>query len=128
MTDFILNKMTLAKRKRISGITENAQKALLEYPWPGNVRELENVIERAAIVCADEGIDEGDLALEVQNLNRPDSRGQRPVALKDVERVHILSVLRLTNWNKAKTARMLGISRSTLWAKMREFGLEGIEE
>jgi len=128
LTDFILNKMTLAKRKRISGITENAQKALLEYPWPGNVRELENVIERAAIVCADEGIDESDLALEVQSLNRPDSRGQRPVALKDVERMHILSVLRLTNWNKAKAARMLGISRSTLWAKMKEFGLEGPEE
>ncbi len=128
LAEFILDRMSLAKRKRISGLTENAQKALLEYPWPGNVRELENVIERAAIVCADESIDDGDLALEVQSTSRPDSKGQRPVTLKDLERAHTLSVLRLTNWNKAKAARMLGISRSTLWAKMKEFGLEGIED
>ncbi|RLC48608.1 MAG: hypothetical protein DRH70_00570 [Candidatus Coatesbacteria bacterium] len=125
LSEHILNRISLAKRKRIGGFTENAQRALLEYPWPGNVRELENVIERAAIVCGDESIDEGDLALEVQSMNRPDSRGQRPVTLRDVERRHILGVLRMMDFNKAKAARMLGISRSTLWAKMKEYGLEG---
>ena len=125
LSEYILDRVSIAKRKRISGLTENAQRALLEYPWPGNVRELENVIERAAIVCVEESIDEGDLALEVQSMNRPDSRGQRPVTLRDVERRHILGVLRMMNFNKAKAARMLGISRSTLWAKVKEFNLEG---
>ncbi|HUT02519.1 MAG TPA: sigma-54 dependent transcriptional regulator [bacterium] len=125
LSEHILDRGSLAKRKRISGFTENAQRALLEYPWPGNVRELENVIERAAIVCVEDSIDEGDLALEVQSMNRPDSRGQRPVTLRNVERQHILSVLRMMDFNKAKAARMLGISRSTLWAKMKEFNLDG---
>ena len=125
LCDFCLNALVSAKRKRIVGFTKLARDALLNYSWPGNVRELENVLQRAVIICSKERIDESDLSLEPRVSS---SHLTQMTTLKEVETEHIMSVLKMENGNRARAAKVLGISRSTLWAKMKEAGLEVTED
>jgi regulatory Fis family protein len=99
---------------RLSG---RARKALLAYGWPGNIRELRNVLESAAIL-SDEGV------IEPHHLSLPAK--ERPYAsphdLVTIERQTIQNVLRETDWNKAKAAR-LGLTRQQLYVRMRRYGI-----
>ena len=126
LCDFFLNRMPQARSKQISGFADEARVALVEYSWPGNVRELENVLQRASIICPGNLIDKDDLSLDV--LDAGSGSGPHSIALKEVERLHILKVLRGVEYNKASAARLLGISRSTLWAKMKEYTIDGESE
>ena len=95
----------------------DAVRAMLRYPWPGNVRELENAIEYAVAVVRGQTIHAEDLPLEV---NEPAAGA--PVASRE-ETSALRSTLDAHKWNREDTARALGISRTTLWRKMREAGL-----
>lgn len=116
--------------KDVKGIALEAQERLLKYQWPGNVRELKNVIERAVILCNDSQLHSEHLPLELQqeipkmsktsDFSTFTSGGD---SLEDMERRHILYVLKKYNGNKSKTARVLNISRSTLREKMKNYGL-----
>lgn len=115
--------------KNILGLTEEAEKTLLHYPWPGNVRELKNVIERAVILCNDEliGVDHLPHELYIASQKAPVKIGQQltsDMSLSDMEKRHILFVLEANENNKSQTARVLGISRSTLREKLRQYGIE----
>lgn len=106
-----------------------AQELLLKYPWPGNARELRNVLERAAILCSSKLISPEDLKLERMDsfVGRPSPsiamhERNGPWSLWEVEREHILRVIDLVQGNKSEAARRLGISRSTLQEKLREYG------
>ena len=97
---------------------------LLRHAWPGNVRELEKAIERAVVLARSEVIEPDDLppALHgdrAEPFPRPDGR-----TLADVEKAHILAVLYERGWNQVQAAEALGISRTTLWRKLREYGLQ----
>lgn len=101
----------------------------MKYPWPGNVRELRNAVERMVILARGEEIGEGDLPPEIggaQTIRVSGSGGGtgglRP--LLDVEREHILSVLDLVEGNKKRAAEVLGIDRSTLYAKLKSYDEE----
>ena len=92
-------------------------KALIEHSWPGNVRELENTIQRAMHNC------EGDV-LDVPNLGLQTSSGRsnwNVGTLKDMERELILSALEQSNHNMAASAKRLGISRASLYRKVKEY-------
>ena len=95
--------------------------ALQAYAWPGNVRELENALERAAIMCQEGVIREDDLPPSV--LRGAPTTGtasaQAGRTLADVERDHIQAVLSATNGNRTHAARILGISPTTLWRKLK---------
>jgi DNA-binding NtrC family response regulator len=106
-------------RKEIGGFTQEAVDLLCSYQWPGNVRELRNAIERAAILCRSGDISAGQLAL-------PNGRpvGETPMTLNEIERAHIQKVLTMTGNNKARTARILGIARSTLNEKIKSYRFE----
>jgi DNA-binding NtrC family response regulator len=91
-----------------------ALEALHEYSWPGNVAELRAVVERARMLCRDGVIRVTDLALA------PSDHG---LELSEVERRHILAVLRANEWHQGKSAESLGISPKTLYRKIREFSL-----
>ncbi|MBI3272566.1 MAG: sigma 54-interacting transcriptional regulator [Planctomycetes bacterium] len=104
---------------------------LRRYAWPGNVRELKNAIERAVLVAAGPRIEPEDFPLELRaGLSSPEAAGgtgtcgaAAETLLRDVERRHILRVLRLAEGNKTKAAALLGVDRGTLYNKLREFGL-----
>ncbi|HSP34378.1 MAG TPA: sigma 54-interacting transcriptional regulator [Thermoanaerobaculia bacterium] len=96
----------------------DAIRAMLRYPWPGNVRELENAIEYAVAVVRGQTIHAEDLPLEVNEAPAAAAvaRGDDP---------NLRAALDAHKWNREETARALGMSRTTLWRKMREAGLAG---
>ncbi len=113
-----------------------ALRSLLRYPWPGNVRELENALEYAVAVCRGQTVHLDDLPAELQGEapaprvetgaaagEVPEETGGPPSATPDRE--GLLEALEAHRWRRAETAAALGISRTTLWRKMREHGLIG---
>jgi transcriptional regulator of acetoin/glycerol metabolism len=92
----------------------------LAHHWPGNVRELENVIEHAVIIAKQEKILAKDLP---QYLLQKPLSGQELITLQDYEKDLILKTLEESHWNKNQTAKRLKINRSTLYGKMRRYGL-----
>ena len=123
--------MELSDRMRLPDLKlhKKCQPYLLNYSWPGNVRELINVMERAAIFSQGKTIHAKHLPPEILN---PDSKVHQaeishPKSLKDVETVHIKRTLAYTDGNRPRAAKILGISQSTLWRKIREFDNIGEE-
>jgi DNA-binding NtrC family response regulator len=116
-----LNKFASENRKEVTGFSPDAMEFLLDYDWPGNVRELENAIERAVILAKDSLIAIADFPQE--NLSLAYSTTPRK-NLKEVEKTHVLNVLRETGGNYSEAARILGISRMTLYNKAKEYGLD----
>jgi two-component system response regulator HydG len=93
----------------------------LGHSWPGNVRELENVIDHAIIIAKQDKILPKDLPQSF--LQRP-LPTQESTTLQDYEKNLILKTLQETRWNKHKAAKKLNINRSTLYGKMKRYGLE----
>jgi DNA-binding NtrC family response regulator len=112
----------------VKTLSPGAARLLQEYPWPGNVRELEHVIEGAILLSAGEVIGENDLQLSVHRPpeSSPAFAPSAPgtgATLEDLERVHIDRVLRENDFNRARTAELLGISKKTLYLKIKRYGL-----
>jgi DNA-binding NtrC family response regulator len=113
-----------ARNGRHMRLSPDALRTLLAYPWPGNVRELENALEYAVAVCRGPNILPEDLPAEVQG-QRGAAELQRPGAPQaGDERASIEQALTVHHWSREGAARALGISRTTLWRKMRELGVQ----
>ena len=117
-----LDKYTKALNKRVLGITNGAMRALLSHEWRGNVRELENVIERAVIFAEGRQIGLEDLPFTVEGV-QDDTSEDLKEALRQFERQHILYSLRHHKYDKAETAKFLGIGVSSLYRKLDEFNI-----
>jgi two-component system response regulator AtoC len=100
------------------GITPGALSLLRSYEFPGNVRELANVIERAVIVCEGKRIDVEDLPEGIRAAVRASERRKNPLSLAQVEADYIAETLAVTKGNKAEAARILGISRKSLYERL----------
>jgi len=110
--------------KRMEMIPSGTMDALSHYPWPGNIRELENVIERAVILSSGAvlRISNRDLSTRVVSGRNAD----RPRTLEEVERNHILTTLKETQWilsGPRGAAARLGLNRSTLYFRMKKLGI-----
>jgi DNA-binding NtrC family response regulator len=126
-----LREMNIRFKKSFRGISEEAEGLLASYAWPGNVRQLRNVLERAVL------LEDGDLLLaehlppEVAG-DRPRSRVSREPAgyqtLAQIEEQHIRDVLRMTEGNKSRAARILGIARPTLIEKIKRMESPDVRE
>jgi len=110
-----------------SVMSSEALDALLAYSWPGNVRELENVIERAVILQEDENIIvASDLPEKICNGeegNPSISLRESGITLEELERKYMVKVLSETGWHKKRAADVLGINPSTLYRKIKAYGL-----
>ncbi len=108
----------------VRAIEPAALDAMLEYPWPGNVRELRNVIELVFAVGVGDTIRLPELPPELRGVPPPVGLIERgEPTLLSIEREHILAALRKSRGRKGRAAELLGMSRTTLWRKMREHGL-----
>ncbi len=112
--------------KKIRGVSQETMDILVDYPWPGNVRQLENAIEHAFIHCTGGLIQPHHLPEELQQPHRwvveRASAADRP--LESLEKEIIMVALERTSWRRSEAARLLGISRSSLWRKMRKHRIE----
>lgn len=99
-------------------IVENAMDCILSYDWPGNVRELRNVIERSIILSENKMITERCLPLELVEAS---GNAEPRITLESVEKQHILKILDFYDGNRSKAAEVLGISRKTLYRKMKRY-------
>ncbi|HWT64979.1 MAG TPA: sigma-54 dependent transcriptional regulator [Terracidiphilus sp.] len=137
LSQHLLGRIT-AQNGLVRRISPQALRLLLDYSWPGNVRELSNVIEYAVAVAGRETILPEDLPVEVRRSTQPPEHPScisvPPVSspqegflrgrFDDGERLRMISALELHHWKRAEVARALGISRATLWRRMRALGLE----
>jgi DNA-binding NtrC family response regulator len=109
--------------RRLMGLTPLAAMALLNYPWPGNVRELEQCIRSAAAIARYDLVREIDLPRHVASLPGDTGGTSEIDPLSDIEREHVLTVLRSVRGNKTRASRLLGVDRKTLYRKLESYGL-----
>lgn len=120
-----LHRLTAEYRKEITGLTARAMEMLMAYTWPGNVRQLENWIEQAVVLVEDRliGVEHFPSILREGEARRaPTTNG---LALREVEKRHILETLECLRGNRAQAARVLGISVRGLQYKLRRYQQEG---
>ncbi len=117
----------LQHKKEKLGITDDTMECLERYLWPGNIRELENVIERAVLLSKDKYICLEDLPSSIiqnQNLQQqPYEPTNLKQALAEPEKRIIRQALEANHWNRQETAKALQINRTTLFKKMKHYGL-----
>jgi len=132
LAEHFVRKFSQKMKKEIVGLSEEAESLLLRYPFPGNIRELENMLERAVALIKGRVIQAQDLPEEV--CGQPSFgralcekiQGAKPLAeaVSLFEREYIQSVLEKTKGKKGQAAEILGISRKTLWEKIKELEIE----
>jgi transcriptional regulator with PAS, ATPase and Fis domain len=106
------------------GFSREALDLLCGYHWPGNIRELESTVSRAALSAPGRSIRASDIEFLHANTSAPIPSGDRLPSLAESERAHIVRVLEAVQWNKKEAARVLDISRGTLYRKIVEYQLE----
>jgi DNA-binding NtrC family response regulator len=129
LVEHFIDKHSKLCKKNIRGISDEARRALEDYPWPGNVRELENLVERLVVLSKDgEEIAYEDLPVELFFTDTDSSVGEKGLreALRAFERRYIIDVLDKTDWNRAEAANLMNIHRNTLLQKMKELGIKSI--
>jgi two-component system, NtrC family, response regulator AtoC len=119
-----LAKYGRAFNKEISGVSSDVMRILSRYPFPGNVRELENIVERAVALSEETELSVSDLPSDLRELSISSLEKNRRLSLEEMEKAYIQEVLIETDYKKGAAAEILGIPRTTLWRKMKRFGLE----
>ena len=130
LVDHFVKKYSREFKKDVRGVSQGALPALEAYDWPGNVRELENVIERSVALATRPVILLEDLPLDLAMHEPGQSRSvgePSPLSLKEArerfEQAYVLRALEREDWNQSRTARILGVHRNTLIARLAAWGI-----
>ena len=131
LSEFFLSRLSGSEHSKKLSLSSNAVSALLSYHWPGNVRELENIMERASVLCDSEQIDLLDLPDRI-TFSKEDSPDLTPTGeqmnldslLNGIEKHYIINALKKSSGNKTSTAKMLGLKRTTLLARMKHYNIK----
>ncbi len=124
LIDHFIEKLNLLRKKQIAGVSSDVISILMRYSFPGNVRELENILEYAFILCKGRIIEVEHLPRELFSQVHPeDPRAIPPLSPLEEAEARTLQTLLQQHRNREKVAKLLGISRTTLWRKMKRYGL-----
>ena len=127
MIEYLIRRHNGDMKKAYKGADNAAIRLLMSLPWRGNIRELDNVLERAMILGNGEWITVGDLPhvenVEEKNQNFFSGPHDLKGALKSYEKMHIENVLKETEGNRGEAAKLLGLSRSSLYRKLESLGI-----
>ncbi|MCS7151457.1 MAG: sigma-54 dependent transcriptional regulator [Endomicrobia bacterium] len=130
LANFFLQSANLELNKNVEGISEQAQKMLLDYHWPGNIRELRNVIKFATFLAKDK-IEHEHIRYILSRSKTNSVEEIKPLKtlnikhnIEELEKKLILSALQQTKNNKVVSAKLLGISRKSLYEKLKKFSLQ----
>ena len=108
-------------KKNISGVSNEVLKAFMNYSWPGNIRELEHVIERAFVFCQNQTIEIEHIPSEIRNYVGAENKSCEKRGDNDLDQV--MKALQQTDWNISKAARLLGISRWTMYRRCQAYNI-----
>ena len=117
LAEHFLRRFSQETNKPVDKISRGAIDEMMLYEWPGNVRELENAIERAVVVGKGHTIMPEDLPIFCREHVLPPKNN----SLREIEKAHIFEILNENQWNIAKSSKMLGIDRSTLYSKIKRY-------
>jgi len=123
----LVGRFNLELGKRVQGVDNATMRVLFAHDWKGNVRELRNAVERAMIFCDRETIGVEDLPAELHGTDQAvEPTGSRDLrqSVKEFEKVSILSALEEAAYDKRRAAVLLGLSKSSLYRKMEELGID----
>jgi DNA-binding NtrC family response regulator len=136
LVDYFLRLKAERYGKTPRTFSADAMRALIEYPWPGNVRELENAVEYALAIGTDEELGIDDLPAELSSCPRQTAAGDLrqvleaymndAVPLAEIERRYILSVLQQFGGNQVRAAAALGMDRSKLYRRLKQYGVMAV--
>jgi PAS domain S-box-containing protein len=125
LAEAFFRQMKLKSGKNIQGISKDAMETLMRYEWPGNVRELKSVFEYAFVTCQNNMIQPNHFP---STLLKPGNRrrANKPVSInmQEIEKRELIEALEKTGGNKSKAAEFLGISRVTVWNRMKRFNID----
>ena len=121
LAQLFLWRYAVEMNKKVDSIQLEAMEVMRRYPWPGNVRELENAIERAVVVGKSRQIQLSDLPFAIA---KGDAAEMEKLSLEEMERRHIARVLAIEDGNRSNAAKILRVNRSTLYAKIKKYGME----
>ena len=121
LVEHFLNQLRRRMGKNVEGATTQALNKLMKYEWPGNVRELENAIERAFVTAGGKLITTDDLSFLDNEQN--EIKTPTGLSLSELEKQHIENVLKECNYNISQAAKILDIDRTTLYNKMKKYGI-----
>jgi len=119
LANFFIGKYGLKYKKDCMKLQPQAIDRLRSYPWPGNIRELQHTIEKAVILCDGNSISTGDLYLDLSHKVQPDET----LTLEEIEKRYISKELKKNCQSLTLVAQNLGISRTTLYKKMKRYGI-----
>jgi transcriptional regulator with PAS, ATPase and Fis domain len=124
LVEHFLQKIATRFGRPVPGVSEDTLRLLMAYSWPGNVRELEHAVEHAVVLSREDVISRAHLPPEV--VNGAVSGAAVRIATQEggeFSRQVVLDALRRSAWNKARAAKMLGVSQRTIYRKIKEFNL-----
>ncbi|MGD8971573.1 MAG: sigma 54-interacting transcriptional regulator, partial [Desulfobacterales bacterium] len=124
LTDHIVAKFNRLQDKDIAGVSVEAMARLMEHDFPGNVRELENIIEQAFVLCRSGIIELHHLPPELRAGSYTAAEGLSPMSLRTMEKLLISEILQRRSGNRKLAARDLGVDVSTLYRKIKAFGID----
>ncbi len=122
LVDFFIKKFNQKFGKEIASISSDVQEVFMNYNWPGNIRELEHSLEHAFILCRLTTITMDHLPSELKTLNLKDTISYNDGKIDDPQ--VIIEALEKAAWNKTKAAALLGISRRSIYRKIKEYNIE----
>ncbi|MFN3681225.1 MAG: sigma-54 interaction domain-containing protein [Nitrospira sp.] len=124
LAEYFIARSCQRHHQPVRTLSEEAKQALIEAPWPGNVRELQHYIERAVVTTTGETITCEDLLVRDEPDQADDLRAATREAIVQTERVRIIEALKRTGGNRVKAAKLLKISRASLYNKLRAYSIE----
>jgi Nif-specific regulatory protein len=131
LAGFFLRRFAGELKKRVDGLSPDANKLLMRYNWPGNIRELENAIERAVLLTEGPQLSSGDLRLGELSTTQPTADGSTVVkipptgiALEEIERQALIEALKMSNWVQKDAAELLSISPRVMNYKIKTLGID----
>jgi two-component system response regulator HydG len=127
LVEHFLKEFSRKTNKEVAAISSDVESILLDYSWPGNIRELEHALEHAFVLCHNNTITVDHLPLHIREASRtkatwPTRVSSLGASATDKHQV-IIRALEKTDWNKAKTARLLGVDRKTLYRQIAKYGI-----
>jgi DNA-binding NtrC family response regulator len=126
LVEHFIRRFNQKLNRRVQGVTPKAEGVLQSYEWPGNIREVRNVVERAVILCSGDLVHASDLPLGGQESWEGAAREAEDhyLSLDELESLHVRRVLSAASGNLTRAAEILGVTRTTLYNKIRKYGLD----